>query len=152
MSPSEAVMIDSKKIIIGARKRYLSTLKALAVANSFAAKIEPVLPRGWTVSFYPDSLDVFCPEREDAQAALQEFMYVAKIVEIAIGKKLSRSPVIGDELYALAANGWLSQNETTLYINISQHNTKDCKLRKETKEVFVLDEDCQRIIGDGANA
>ena len=145
-------MIDSKNIIVNARKRYLSTLKALAVAQSLAAKIGPVLPNGWTIGFYPDSLDISCCEREDVPGALQEFMYVAKVIEIAIGKKLDRSPLIGDRLYSLNASVWLYQNGTTLYINVSQYNTKDCKLQKETREVFVLDEDCQRIIGDVAYA
>lgn len=145
-------MIDTKQIILNARKRYLSTLKSLAVAHSLVAKIESVLPKGWMISFYPDSLNISSPERTDVSGALQEFMYVTKVIEIAIGKKLGRKPLIGDVLYALEAWGWICQNETTLYINVSQYNTKDCKLRTEMKEVFVLDEDCQHIIGVDAHA
>jgi hypothetical protein len=144
-------MIDNKTAIASARRRYLSSLKRLAVVNEVVAKIEPLLPSHWSLSFDGFGLSISSYEGENPK---EEFRFVCKLIEIATGIKLNKRPSIsGDKLIALTAHGYVRKNDESTWFYVGQYQTDQCKMSKKTvqMEVWEVDEGCKDLVGEPAD-
>jgi hypothetical protein len=105
------------------------------IAASLARKIEPLMPAGWDVSYVIGMWHGLCLSRHTSIEAgegspLAEFKLVCRLVELATGMKVPKSPWIdGDRLFGIFGTlDYPLARGYNLRISVRLFETKECKL------------------------
>ena len=142
-----------------AKKDYEQNLRKIEFNKRIAEKIEPALPEGWNC--YLDCI-VFSLIFEkgfdsyDERYDPNEFKLVCKLVESAIGEKLTKRAQVKkttNQIYLLEAQCYYSENEagSSIFVYLyDPQNPPDCKITwKWTREKkAIVSDSCLGINGD----
>jgi hypothetical protein len=129
-----------EKLFMELEQRLLDDRMKMRFKLWFHERVKPLLPKGWTVSFWPGfyfSRWKSPGEEKTNPQYVAEFQLVCQMVEKVMKVKLFKAPnFFGKELISLSGSAWYSLSpHCTLHVDVTLYETKECQIVVKQKLV-----------------